>query len=271
MPPPRIAFGQQPSGFFPKRFLVSKILSARKLQQQIGGTLHFFYHDADHDPRETRTTLHHRDTHKPHTLNFEFENKLQRKFSPLALKRIPAGWHAHTAAALPNYVSKDLAAIFRDTPPTNNVADFCLAIMQKMNLLENIEIHRSADPALRAAACELSGEEPHEGFFVDTPHQNEIVRARFAEGALLLHEGGDSYLSLDPVPFKKEQISPTRDSRLRWMQSVLHCTHYITGLGEQKYLDKSQAPDITYIVRDAIENPDDAWTDMLPPTVVART
>ncbi len=259
--PPRIAFGQQPSGFFPKRFLVSKILSARKLQQQIGGTLHFFYHDADHDPRETRTTLHHRDTHKPHTLNFEFENKLQRKFSPLYLKRIPPQWHAHTSNALPNYLDKPLVDIFRDAAPTN-VADFCLDIMRKLGLLGNIEIHRSSDPDFRAAACELSGEDPHEGFFVDAPYQSEIVRARFDNGALLLHEGGDSYLSLDPVPFKKEQISPTRDSRLRWMQSTLHCTHYITGLGEQAYLDKSQAPDITYINRDPIDRSDDAWTEL---------
>lgn len=263
MPSPRIAFGQQPSGFFPKRFLVSKVLSARKLQQQIGGTIHFFYHDADHDPRETKTTLHHRDTHKPHSLNFEFENKLQRKFSPLALKRIPKDWHAHTTQSLYNYVPKELVEIFRDTPPTT-VADFCLAIMQRMNLLENIEIHRSSDEKLRAAACDLCGEEPHEGFFVDMPYQNEIVRARFANGDLLLHEGGNAYISLDPVPFKKEQISPTRDSRLRWMQSVLHCTHYITGLGEQAYLDKSQAPDITYINREPIENPDEAWTEILP-------
>ncbi len=261
-PIPRIAFGQQPSGFFPKRFLLSKILSARALQQKIGGTIHFFYHDADHDPRETRTTLHHRVTGKPHTLNFEFENKLQRKFSPLYLKRISPNWHTHTAQALYNYLPKGSVDLFASTAPTN-VADFCLEIMQKLNFLQNIEIHRSSDPTLRAAACDLSGEEPHEGFFVDVPYEHEIVRARFDNGALLLHEGGTSYLSLEPAPFKKEQISPTRDSRLRWMQSVLRCTHYIAGMGEQAYLDKSQAPDITYIKRDAIEMPDEAWAEVL--------
>ncbi|HVX86851.1 MAG TPA: hypothetical protein VH253_18860 [Phycisphaerae bacterium] len=257
MPPPapRIAFGQQPSGFFPKRFLVSKIFSARKLQSQIGGTIHFFYHDADHDPRETRTTLHHRDTHAPHTLNFEFENKLQRKFSPLYLKRIPLPWHTHTANALPNYISKELAQIFRDTPPTN-VADFCLAIMQKMGLLQNIEIHRSSDPALRTAACDIAD------FFVDIPYQNEIVRARHSRDAFQLHEGGPSFITLPAHPFTKSQISPTRDSRLLWMQSTLHCTHYITGLGEQNYLDITQTPEITFIKRDEIQNADDAWTDI---------
>lgn len=254
--PPRIAFGQQPSGFFPKRFLVAKIFSARALQKEIGGTIHFFYHDADHDPRETKTTLHHRDTHAPHTLNFDFENKVQRKFSPLALKRVPAAWHQHTASALGNYVEKPLVEIFRETPPTH-VADFCLAIMGRMGLLENVEIHRSADPVLRAAACDV------DDYFADVPYQNEIVRARHGAEGLVLHEGGNAYIRLAPQAVTKGQISPTRDSRLRWMQSVLRCTHYITGLGEQNYLDTSQTPEITFIKRELIDKADDAWTEMV--------
>jgi hypothetical protein len=258
---PIIAFGQQPSGFFPKRFLVAKIHTALRLYSEIGGEIVFFYHDADHDPRETRTTLHHRATGKPAILNFEFENKIQRKFSPLYAKRIPKDWHAHTTQALHNYLPKPLVNIFAAAEPTT-VADFCLEIMRRMGLLPGIKILRSSNPAFRAAACDLSGEEPHEGFFVDAPYQNEIVRARYAEGALLLHEGGDSYISLPPNPFIKEHISPTRDSRLRWMQSVIHCTHYIAGAGEQAYLDKSQAPEITFVSRDPIDTPDEAWTDL---------
>ena len=56
-----IAFGQQPCGFFPRRFLVAKIRTARRLQAEIGGRIVFFFHDSDHDPRETRTILRHRD------------------------------------------------------------------------------------------------------------------------------------------------------------------------------------------------------------------
>jgi len=33
---PVICFGQQPCGFFPKRFLVAKILTARRLQSELG-------------------------------------------------------------------------------------------------------------------------------------------------------------------------------------------------------------------------------------------
>ena len=80
---PIICFGQQPCGFFPKRFLAAKIQTARRLQKEIGGEIVFFYHDSDHDPRETKTVLRHRKTNEPAVLNFAFANKTQRKFSPL--------------------------------------------------------------------------------------------------------------------------------------------------------------------------------------------
>jgi hypothetical protein len=62
--------------------------------------------------------------------------------------------------------------------------------------------------------------------------------------------------------FTKAQISPTRDSRLRWMQSVLHCTHYIAGAGEQAYLNQADAPDITFINRDPIDRSDEAYAEI---------
>src|SRR6516225_7533918 len=101
---PVICFGQQPCGFFPRRFLVAKIQTARRLQSELGGEIVFFYHDADHDSRETRTTLHHRKTGEPIQLNFAFDNQVQRKFSPLYLKRVRAEWQARTALQLRAYV-----------------------------------------------------------------------------------------------------------------------------------------------------------------------
>ena len=50
---PIICFGQQPCGFFPRRFLWAKVQTARRLQQEIGGEIVYFFHDSDHDPRET--------------------------------------------------------------------------------------------------------------------------------------------------------------------------------------------------------------------------
>ena len=97
---------------------------------------------------------------------------------------------------------------------------------------------------------------------MDVPHEGEIVRARFVDGALKLHEGGDSFVTLPPTAFTKEQISPTRDSRLRWMQSVVHCTHYIAGAGEQAYLRQEDAPEITFVNRDAIDRSDEAYTEI---------
>lgn len=252
---PVICFGQQPSGFFPKRFLVAKIRTARRLQKEIGGEIVFFYHDSDHDPRETRTTVRHRTTNEPAVLNFGFTNKVQRKFSPLYLKRIPADWHGRTLLQLPNYVERPLIEAFGKVTATD-VAAFCLDMYGRMGLLEGIRIARSSDPALRRAACEVAE------FYVDVPYQGETVRARLTDGVFKLHEGGNSFVTLPNSPFSKEQISPARDTRLRWMQSVVHCTHYVAGAGEQAYLRTEEAPGITFIQRDIIDRHDEAYTDM---------
>ncbi len=251
---PVICFGQQPCGFFPRRFLAAKIFTARRLRSEIGGEIVFFVHDSDHDPRETQTTLRQRGSGEPRTLNFTFENKVQRKFSPLFAKRVPAGWRDNTARQLPSFVGPSWVEAFRQVQ-AGNVADFCLEMYSRMGLLEGIRVVRSGDPAFRRAACDVGD------FYVDVPYQGETVRARFAGGALQLHEGGDSFVTLPAVPFDKSQISPSRDSRLKWMQSVVHCTHYIAGAGEQAYLRREDAPEITFVSRDAIDRSDEAYCE----------
>src|SRR6202142_3197976 len=153
-PAPVICFGQQPCGFLPRRFLFAKIQTARRLQAELGGEIVFFYHDSDHDPRETRTILRHRKTREPALLNFAFENRLQRKFSPQYLKRIPAGWQDKTLLQLPNYVDRRLIEMFKCTSAAN-VADFCLGMYRAMNLLDGVRVVRSSDPAVRRAACDV--------------------------------------------------------------------------------------------------------------------
>ena len=68
-------------------------------------------------------------------------------------------------------------------------------------------------------------------------------------------------MTLPVTPFTKAQVSPTRDSRLRWMQTVVQCTHYIAGAGEQAYLRCEDAPEITFVKRDPIDRADEAYTD----------
>ena len=255
MSAPIICFGQQPCGFFPKRFLAAKILTALRLQREMGGEIVFFFHDSDHDPRETKTILRQRKTQEPAHLNFACVNKIQRKFSPLFRKQIAAGWQSQTALQLPNYVGHALIDLFQQAAAAN-VADFCLEMYRLMGLLDGIRVMRSSDPEFRRAACDVAE------FFVDVPHAGEIVRARFADGALTLHEGGDSFVTLPPAPFSKEQISPARDSRLRWMQSVVKCTHYIAGAGEKDYLRPQETPEITFVSRDAIDRSDEAYTEI---------
>jgi hypothetical protein len=252
MSSPVICFGQQPCGFFPRRFLAAKFQTARRLQAEIGGEIVFFYHDADHDPRETQTTLRHRKTGEPLTLNFAFENKVQRKWSPLYAKRIAAGWHATTARQLGAYVEPAAIELFKAVQATT-VAEFCLEMYRRQGLLEGVRVVRSSDAAVRRAACAV------DEFFVDVRHEGEIVRARWLEGTPKLHEGGNSFITLPPCEITKEQMSPTRDSRLRWMQSVIGCTHYIAGLGEQAYLNKADAPEITFVNRDTIDRSDEAF------------
>lgn len=253
---PVICFGQQPCGFFPRRFLAAKVLTARRLRDEIGGEIVFFCHDSDHDPRETQTILRHRKTGEAQTFNFAFANKLQRKFSPLHLKRLPAGWRENTARQLGACVGRQAVERFLAVEATN-AADFCLEMYRALGLLEGVRVVRSSDPAVRAAACEV------DDWFADVPWQGEIVRARRHGESLRLHEGGDCFIDLPPQTVTKVQLSPTRDTRLRWMQSVVRCTHYIAGAGEQAYLNKADAPDITFLNRDPIDRSDEAWTDAL--------
>jgi hypothetical protein len=285
---PVICFGQQPCGFFPKRFLVAKIRTARRLQQDIGGEIVYFCHDSDHDPRETQTILRHRKTSEPAKLNFTFKNRIQRKFSPLYIKQIAVDWQDKTVLQLPNYVGHPLINVFKNVSAPK-VADFCLEMYCGMGLLEGIRVMRSSDPAVRRAACDVAE------YFVDVPYEGEIVRARFTpaggradlpvgqdarpvlrsitaeggrrvptdvSGALTLHEGGDSYITLPTTAFTKELINPTRDTRLRWMQSVVHCTHYIAGAGEQAYLRREETPEIIFVDRDPIERADEAYIEI---------
>jgi hypothetical protein len=251
---PLICFGQQPCGFFPRRFLVAKILTARRLQKEVGGEIVFFFHDSDHDPRETQTTLRNRASGAAHTLNFAFENKVQRKYSPLFAKRVPEGWRDRTARQLPAYVDAAWVRAFRETKG-RTIADFCLEMYTSMGLLDGIRVARSGDASFRRAACDI------DKFFVDVPYEGEVVRARFNAGALQLHEGGTSFVTLPQMNFDKSQVSPARDTRLQWMQSVVQCTHYVAGAGEQAYLRREDAPGVTFVNRDTIDRSDEAYCE----------
>jgi hypothetical protein len=254
MSQPNICFGQQPCGFFPRRFLYAKLATARRMQAELGGEIVFFYHDSDHDPRETHTILTHQRTGAKTPLNFTFANKIQRKWTPLFLKRVDADWRANLRRQLPAYVDHRWVEAFRENA-AGNIADFCLEMYRRMGLLEGVRVVRSSDAAVRTAACAV------EDYFVDLPYEGEIVRARRRDGAFVLHEGGDKYRPLPATDFGREQISPTRDTRLRWMQSVVQCTHYVMGAGEAAYLQPHEAPNIVFVPRQAIERPDEAYTD----------
>src|SRR5438105_4500106 len=255
MDQPIICLGQQPCGFFPKRFLFAKILTARRLQKEIGGQIVFFFHDSDHDPRETITILRDQHTNEEVAVNFQFENRIQKQFSPLYVKRVLPGWQEKTARQLPRYVRRALVAHFKETK-TDNVADFCLEMYRRMGLLEGVRVERSSAPDFRARAATVSD------YFVDQCYEGEIVRTRYRDGRFLLHKGGDRFLEVPGGDFGPEQISPTRDTRFSWMQSVIRCTHYVAGASEQHYINKADAPNVKFIERDEISDFDRAYTEL---------
>jgi hypothetical protein len=250
---PIICFGQQPCGFFPKRFLFAKILTAQRLQKEIGGEIVFFFHDSDHDPRETITILRDQRSNEEVALNFQFENRIQKQFSPLYAKRVLPDWQEKTARQLPNYVGRSLVAHFKETK-CSNVADFCLEMYTRMGLLEGVRVERSSALEFRARAVAVPD------YFVDGRYEGEIVRARYRDGKLLLHKGGDRFLEIPGGEFGPKQISPTRDTRFRWMQSVIRCTHYVAGASEQQYIDKADDPTVKFIERDEISDCGKAYT-----------
>lgn len=253
MSEPIICFGQQPCGFFPKRFLYAKITAARRLQREIGGQIVFFLHDSDHDPRETITVLRERHTGREAALNFRFANKVQKQFSPLYAKRVLPEWQTKMARQLPNYVSPEMVEHFKAIE-ASHVAEFCHDMYARMGLLEGMRVERSSHPEFRKRAA------PIDDYFVDVRWQDEIVRARCRNRKLLLHKGADSYLELPWQEHDAAQISPTRDTRLRWMQSVIHCTHYVAGVGERQYLNEADAPAVHFVQRDEISDSDKAYT-----------
>jgi hypothetical protein len=78
---------------------------------------------------------------------------------------------------------------------------------------------------------------------------------------LLLHKGGDRFLQIPVGEFGPEQISPTRDTRFHWMQSVIQCNHYVAGASEQDYINKADAPEVKFVRRDEISDFGKSYTE----------
>ncbi|MDQ8206500.1 hypothetical protein QEH52_03205 [Coraliomargarita sp. SDUM461003] len=250
---PVICFGQQPCGFLPRRFLFAKFQTARRLQAELGGRIVFFYHDSDHDPRETQTVVKDLSSGARQTLNFAFANKIQKKYSPLYAKRVDRQWQASLARQLPKYLKAEYVPVF-EAIQADNVADFCLEMYQALGLLEGIEVLRSSDPQFREQASDI------DDFFVDVSYQDEWVRARYdPQHGLRLHRGGSAYIDLPSQQWQRSQVSPSRDTRLGWMQSVIQCTHYVAGAGEMNYLNTADASEIQFIKRDEISDSSEAY------------
>ncbi len=257
---PVICLGQQPNGFLPKRFFFAKLATARRLQDEIGGRIVLFWHDSDHDYRETQTEIESdRYAEGSVKLNFTFRNKVNRKWSPLALKEATQESVRGILNTLREIVPADVHRMLSSID-THNVSRFCLQAYRNMGLLDSIEVVSSFSPGFRRKAS-LGGFGSGEGFFYDTSYMGETVRSEISNGRLRLHHGGPRYSDLGPLPERldPERISPGRDKRFAWMVPAIGCTHYVMGESEADYLDFSGFRDMEFLQRDEITNPSLAW------------
>jgi len=259
--PPTICFGQQPNGFFPKGFFVDKIVSARNLQRKIGGTIVWFCHDSDHDYRETVTKI--KTDRYPEgfaRFNINQPTKFEKLFTPLYLKRIKEGWQEETARKLEPIVPKESWELFKSIKAVT-VADFCIAMYHGMGLLEGIEITRSSDPRFRTQAIKVLNQD----HYLDIEYKGAVVHARKGEAGYFIDHGGNvkDIIPVDNVRVAdlRPLLSPTRETRFAWMQSVIKCTHYIYGKSEAEYLDFKAFPEITFVPRKEIYDPEFAVID----------
>src|SRR6202030_937829 len=74
----------------------------------------------------------------------------------------------------------------------------------------------SSDPEFRRRAVAI------DDYFVDVTWEGEIVRARWRDGKLLLHKGGDRYTELPTQEFGAGQISPTLGMELAARGHAVH-------------------------------------------------
>src|SRR5437763_3324280 len=122
-------------------------------------------------------------------LNFQFENRIQKQFSPLYVKRVVPEWKEKTARQLPCYVPRNLVGHFKETR-SSNVADFCLEMYTRMGLLDGVRVDRSSAPQFRARAVAVSD------YVVDQPYEGERVRARYRQGKMKTKQRSDRVLEL---------------------------------------------------------------------------
>jgi len=122
---PIIAFGQQPCGFFPRRFLFRQDPDRARLREQMAGASVYFCHDSDHDPRETRTILRRRGSGDRRAQLRGGRASCSGSVSPLYAKRTAQGWHERTLSQLPNYVRARTARPVRERHRRRRWADFC--------------------------------------------------------------------------------------------------------------------------------------------------
>ena len=176
-------------------------------------------------------------TGREDAFNFQFANKIQKQFSPLYAKRVLPEWHDEDwRASFRTYVAPELVDHFKEVEVFER-----RRVLPRYVYANGIAGRNSRRALQRIRSFGARLRRSHD-YFVDIPWEGEIVRARYRDGKLLLHKGADRYLELPRANPVRTQISPTRDTRLRWMQSVIRCTHYVAGAERAAVSQRSGRP-----------------------------
>ena len=127
-----------------------------------------------------------------------------------------------------------------------------------------IDVVRSSDPAVRRRACDVSD------FFVDVPYEGEIVRARVRDGALDLHEGGDSFVTLPATAFAQGADQP-HAGHAAPLDAVGHPLHALRDRRGRAGLSSPGGSAGDHLrARDEIDRSDEAYTELSPADPLGR-
>ena len=161
---PVICFGQQPCGFFPRRFLFAKIQTARRLQAEIGGEIVFFYHDSDHDPRETQNDPAPSQDQRAGAAQFRVRQQGPAQvFAALPQSAFPPDWQSKTALPIAQLRRPALSRGLPETLPRRTSRTSAWRCTGGWACSTAFASCVRAIPAFRRAACDVPD------FFVDVP------------------------------------------------------------------------------------------------------
>ena len=256
MSAPVICFGQQPCGFFPRRFLAAKICTARRLQARDRRGDRLFLPrqrprpagDADHPapPQDRRAA-------RP---QLRLREQAPAQVVPALPQAGPAGV-ARADGAPASGLCRPALGRGLQRVQCADVADFCLE-MYRAHGAAGGHPRRPLERPGRSGARPATSRNTSSTCPTRGDGAGPVRRRRSAPA-----RGRRFIPDLPRVRFEHGTNQPDPGlAAFAGCNRSSHCTHYVTGAGEQAYLRPADAPEVTFVHRDTIERSDEAYTDL---------